>query len=142
MKRRCLGVPAFLILIVFSLSGISVGLFSMAIGTVVEELVVGQVSAPAELLLRVPIIGWMAAFFGLGVIAAWFFEKSERLKGEVPCRSAGLVAIIGLVMVLGLLVGFASPLMEHSGEVASRTQGSHSAIPAHEDGPHLELATQ
>ena len=141
MKRRFLGVPAFLIFIVFSLSGISVGLFSLAIGTVVDELVGGSLPVTTEYLLAVPVLGWMGLFFLLGALSAWWFEKSERVKGEVPSRSAGFIAILGLVMVLGLLVGFASPLMEYNGEIASRLPDSHSSISTHEDGPHVELAT-
>ena len=143
MTKRFLGVPAFLIFIVFSLSGVSVGLFSMAMGTVIRDIVGDSLSPGTQRLLEVPVIAWMGGFFLLGVLAAWFFEKSERLKGEVPGRSAGFIAICGLVMVLLLLVSFAKPLMENSGAMAQRVpHSSQSLFTPHEDGPNFELATQ
>ena len=142
MKKRFVGIPAFLICIVFSLSGVSVGLFSLAVGTVIRELSGKPLPASTAALLEVPLLAWMGGFFVIGVVAGWWFERSERLKGEVPSRSAGLIAILGLVMVLALLVSFAIPLVEYNGEVASRVPGSQTAIPAYEDRPHFELATQ
>lgn len=142
MKRNCLGITAFLIFIVFSLSGLSVGLFSIAMGIVVEEMVGSNLALHTRWLLSVPVLGWIVGFFLLGAVAAWFFEKSERLRGEIPCRSAGFIAIFGLVMVLLLLVGFASPLMERSGQMAQYRAKSPSAFTPHEDGSHLMVAGQ
>ncbi len=142
MKRHCLGIPAFLIFIVFSLSGLSVGLFSIAMGTVVEDMVGANLAVHTQWLLSVPVLGWILGFFLLGALAAWFFEKSERLRGEVPGRSAGFIAICGLVMVLLLLVGFASPLMERSGQMAQYCPASPAAFTPHEDGGHLMVAGQ
>ena len=112
-QNRLLGVPAFLIFVVFGLSGISVGLFSFALAFIIEEMM-GEKTIPAvtQGLLQVPVAAWIGIFFVVGAIAAWSFEKSERQAGEVSRRSAGLIAILALVVVLLILVGFSLPLIQ------------------------------
>ena len=115
-KNRLLGVPAFLIFVVFGLSGISVGLFSFVLGFVIVELMEGQAVPAVTLgLLQVPVIAWIVGFIMLGAAVAWSFEKSERQTGEVSQRTAGLVAISALVVVLLILAGLSLPLMQGMG---------------------------
>ncbi len=115
-RKRLLGVPAFLIFIVFALSGISVGLFSFVLDFVILELMDRQ-SVPAVTagLLQVPGLAWIALFVVVGSVTAWSFEKSERQTGEVSQRTAGLVAISALILVLLILSGLSLPLMQGMG---------------------------
>ena len=118
-RSRLLGVPAFLIFVVFGLSGISVGLFSFVLGFVILELMEGQsVPSVTQGLLQVPVIAWIIGFAILGAGVAWSFEKSERQSGQVSQRTAGLVAISALVIVLLILAGLSLPLMQGMGAAA------------------------
>ncbi len=114
MKKRILGVPAFLIFVVFGLSGISIGLFSSTMAAVLMEMMDRRAVPPMTLaLLEVPATAWIVAFFLMGVIAAIFFEKLERREGVVPSRTAGLIAMSGLVTVLLILISLVAPFISN-----------------------------
>ena len=114
-----MGVPAFLIFVGFGLSGISVGLFSFVLGFVILELMAGEaIPAVTQGLLQVPVLAWILGFVVLGAVVAWSFEKSERRSGQVSQRTAGLVAISALVVVLLILAGLSLPLMQGMGAAA------------------------
>ncbi|MBL9152848.1 MAG: hypothetical protein JNK37_10195 [Verrucomicrobiales bacterium] len=119
-KRHLVGVPAFLIFLVFGLSGIATALFSFAFGYTIEDLMADrELPGITTLLLRMPIGLWIALFFLMGFVAAWWFQKMENQNGEVPRRAAGLVAIIGLIVTLFVLVGLALPFLQVLGEMKS-----------------------
>ncbi|MCB1079802.1 MAG: hypothetical protein KDM63_20715 [Verrucomicrobiae bacterium] len=115
-SRPLIGVPSFLIFLVFGLSGISIALFSFTFEYTIEDLM-DERTLPwiTTLLLRMPIGLWIGLFFLIGFVIAWWFQSLENRLGEVPRRAAGLVAILGLMVTLFILVGMALPFLQGMG---------------------------
>jgi hypothetical protein len=121
-RRSLIGIPAFLIFLVFGLSGITIALFSFAFGYTIEDLMSDRtLPTITVVLLRMPVGLWIALFFLIGVSVAWWFQRLENRDGEVPRRAAGLVAIFGLVVVLLILVGLALPFLQGMGAAAAES---------------------
>jgi hypothetical protein len=110
------GVPAFLIFLVFGLSGISIALFSFAFEAILDRYI-GEETLPQVtiFLMKFPIFGWIGMFLMAGFLVAWWFEKMERRLGEVPRRAASLVAITGLIIVFAILTGLSLPFFDGMG---------------------------
>lgn len=115
-RTHLVGVPAFLIFLVFGLSGLSIALFSFAFESILDRYI-GEETLPQVtiFLMEFPIFGWIGSFLMAGVLVAWWFEKMERRLGEVPRRAASLVAITTLIIAFAVLTGLSLPFFDGMG---------------------------